>query len=195
MSKEETYRPLARGRRNLSRSSRLWLGKDHILSVSSVRGYETYRRYYLHEIQALIVRPTRTALVWSIILGLSSVALLVTAERYYSKFRYINEDLGAAFEAIEPFSNPLVLSFAIPGLILLVIFLWYVSGGLSCNFFVQTRPAVERLPMVHRRRRARKVLATLVPLIAAAQATVPSPAPIVETPVIENPSTAPENAA
>jgi len=51
----ETYRRLPGRRRGIGSSASLWLGSDHILLVKSVWFRETYKRFYLRDIQAIVV--------------------------------------------------------------------------------------------------------------------------------------------
>lgn len=54
--------------------SRLWLGKDHLLSVESQGYSEEYRHFYFGDIQAVITRRTARGAIWNIILGIFAAA-------------------------------------------------------------------------------------------------------------------------
>jgi hypothetical protein len=56
-SSEEKYRRLPGRRRGLGTSASLWLGSDHILLVKSAWFREEYKRFYLRDIQAIVVAP------------------------------------------------------------------------------------------------------------------------------------------
>lgn len=53
----ETYRRLPGRRRGLGSSASLWMGSDHILLVKSAWYREEYKRFYLRDIQAIVVAP------------------------------------------------------------------------------------------------------------------------------------------
>ena len=48
---------------------RLWLAEDHLLEVESLLIHERYRRYFLPDITALVVRRTKVRLAWNIVHG------------------------------------------------------------------------------------------------------------------------------
>jgi hypothetical protein len=56
-SSEEKYRRLPGHRRGLGTSASLWMGSDHILLVKSAWFREEYKRFYLRDIQAIVVAP------------------------------------------------------------------------------------------------------------------------------------------
>ena len=49
------YRKLPGHRRGFLRGASLWLGSDHLLSVKSLRFREEYKRFYLRDVQAIVV--------------------------------------------------------------------------------------------------------------------------------------------
>ena len=53
----ETYRRLPGRRRGIGSSASLWMGSDHILLVKSAWFREEYKRFYLRDIQAIVVAP------------------------------------------------------------------------------------------------------------------------------------------
>jgi hypothetical protein len=53
----EKYRRLPGRRRALGSNSSLWIGSDHILLVKSAWFHEEYKRFYLRDIQAIVVAP------------------------------------------------------------------------------------------------------------------------------------------
>jgi len=59
--KQADYVRLPGRRSGLLRRETLWLGSDHLLLVRSTRFNEDYRRFYLADIEALVVqhRPAR----------------------------------------------------------------------------------------------------------------------------------------
>jgi hypothetical protein len=53
----ETYRRLPGRRRGIGSGASLWMGSDHILLVRSAWFREEYKRFYLRDIQAIVVAP------------------------------------------------------------------------------------------------------------------------------------------
>jgi len=81
----------------VSRDS-LWLADDHILSVQSNRFAETYRRYYLRDIQAVTVQRAAAVSPWSYVAG--AIALLLLAPGLFFDFqRMLLWGSGAIFLA------------------------------------------------------------------------------------------------
>lgn len=54
---DEKYRRLPGRRRGLINGSSLWLGSDHILLVKTAWFREEYKRFYLRDIQAIVMAP------------------------------------------------------------------------------------------------------------------------------------------
>src|SRR5580704_1481082 len=54
---EEKYRRLPGRRRGVINGSSLWMGSDHILMVKTAWFREEYKRFYLRDIQAIVVAP------------------------------------------------------------------------------------------------------------------------------------------
>jgi hypothetical protein len=54
---EEKYRRLPGRRRGVINGSSLWMGSDHILLVKTAWFREEYKRFYLRDIQAIVVAP------------------------------------------------------------------------------------------------------------------------------------------
>ena len=48
---------------------RLWLAEDHLLEVESLLLHERYRRFFLPDIAALVVRRTKVRLIWNLVHG------------------------------------------------------------------------------------------------------------------------------
>jgi hypothetical protein len=131
-----------------SRSS-LWLGKDHLLLVDTEGYTETYKRFYLRDIQAIMLRKNSRQLAFGIVLGavaaLSSLPVLLASD-----------------EAVK-------WSFGVIAGIFTIPFLWNLIAGPTCSCCLRTAVQTEELPSVSRIRRARKLLARLRPLVAEAQ--------------------------
>jgi hypothetical protein len=131
----------------------LWLGKDHLLSISSNRFTEEYKRFYFRDIQAITVRKTRRREIWNMILSL--LLLLFTG-------LLVNQLRASGFSRdLWPSAIP-VLLVALP------LSLNNIRGP-ACTCYIRTAVQVEELPSVNRLRRARKILERIRPLIAVAQ--------------------------
>jgi hypothetical protein len=128
--------------------SRLWLGKDHLLCIDSAYYSENYKRFYFRDIQAFIVRKTKSGMIVNIVLAVI-IALFLT----------IGLMVGGAG----------LVGWGIVGGIFLVILILNALAGPTCVCQVKTAVQTEELPSLGRLRRARKVLARLRPLIAGAQ--------------------------
>ena len=143
-------------------SSALWEGDTHLLIVKSWPSGESYRRFFFADIQAIILRRTKKRMVINIVLG---VLLLL-----------IGGPLVAAM--IENSGEP---GWGAAGGIVAGVFLVFIVVnsllGPACTLHIQTAIQCERLPTVRRVRRARQLLARVLPRIAAAQAE-PEPAPL-----------------
>lgn len=143
-------------------STALWEGDTHLLIVKSWPSGESYRRFFFADIQAIILRRTKQRMVINIVLG---VLLLL-----------IGGPLLAAM--IENSSEP---GWGAAGGIVAGVFLVFIVVnsllGPACTLHIQTAIQCEQLPTVRRVRRARQLLARVLPRIAAAQAA-PEPAPL-----------------
>ena len=150
---EQEYIRLTRLRRRrgkfleaISSYGSLWLGKDHLLSVSSTRFSEDYKRFYFRDIQAFTIVQTRRREVWNLILSI----LLV---------------LGVLIAA-QSFSRMAALIVSLVGVPLL---LYNNLMGPTCMVYIRTAVQVEELPSLTRVRRAQKVIARIRPLIQSMQ--------------------------
>ncbi|TAL02204.1 MAG: hypothetical protein EPO07_07585 [Verrucomicrobia bacterium] len=148
--------------------SNLWLGKDHLLAVDTESYTESYKRFYFRDIQAIVLRKTHRRLIIAIITGFFTVGLGALAAA-------IN-DTGAHW-----FFGIFAGLFAVP-------FIANLAYGPTCACQLKTAVQTEDVPSISRVKRARKVLARLAPLIAAAQGQVPTPEP---APIAPAPAPAP----
>lgn len=131
----------------------LWLGKSHLLQVESQGGYsESYKRFYFRDIQALVLRRTKTwfavNVVFGTLAGLFALWATFTSDTAGKTALLIITGVWVTFLLLNGFFGP------------------------SCSCFLQTAVHREELPSLRRLRRARKVIANLLPLIAEAQGTV-----------------------
>lgn len=128
-------------------SSTLWLGADHILSVRSRRLSEDYERFYLREIQAIVLREKEgLAFPLELILILCMLGLGVAALRNYW--------------------------IAVPAVLIGAVYAYQKLCGTRCVGHVKTATGTRQLPALSRIRQARRTLALLEPHIAAVQGTL-----------------------
>jgi hypothetical protein len=141
------YRKLTRMSRGVGTMTQLWLGADHLLQVQSTGYTETYRRFYLRDIQTMLIvhtaRRTYIAITLAVLL-LIAVIIVVSA------------DGGAA-------------GAGIAAGIFLPFFLWNHLLGPGCRVVAVTAVQQENVPSLCRLPKTRRILANLRPLIEAAQ--------------------------
>lgn len=136
-----------RGGGFLSRSS-LWLGSEHLLRVER-RGFaEMYHRFYFRDIQAIVLRPTAQWQVEMVISGMMLALFLLLALATGEMWR---------------------IAWAIMAGLSAVFFIAKLVQGPTCICHIQTAVQLMLLPSVNRQRHARRILARIEPLIAAAQ--------------------------
>jgi hypothetical protein len=146
------YARLPGRKSGLLRRDTLWLGMDHVLFVRSSRFTEDYRRFYLADIQALVLqeRPSgnRKIVDW-VAIGVSALAvasLFVTHHQVWG-----------------------VLLAIVAGL-----YAWLALRREDCKAWVQTAVGTAELPSLCRVKSARKALAIIGEKIRAAQPPMPA---------------------
>jgi hypothetical protein len=161
------YERLTRPATSVGSYRTLWFARDHLLLVSSSGYSEEYQRIQFSDIKGFFVIPSERRLYWNLpwfILALFSGVFL--SNTLYSGRR--------------PIFSGTILALS------LIFILWNTLLGPSCIAYVVTGVQTAQLPSLVRRRKTRKVLARLQPLIAALQSdmTAPPPVPPVEAPPI-----------
>jgi hypothetical protein len=152
--REKLYRRLPGRARHWMGSTTLWLGPDHLLVVEA-RGYtESYRRFYYRDIGSIVTRGTGVAKVWNLILGLLVLGIGIAAAATAAENR---------------------ITWAIPGVSLLLLLLINVVRGASCVSQITTRVQTAPLPL-RRRRAARRALSLLRERVLEAQRPLTAPA-------------------
>ncbi|SHJ23692.1 hypothetical protein SAMN02745216_01272 [Desulfatibacillum alkenivorans DSM 16219] len=148
MKINKPFKKMPGGGRNIFAPSYLWMANDHLLCVNTTLFYEeSYRRFFFRDIQAIFIQNTVAGYAW-----MASYSLLVLLFGWWTVSGGV-ETAG--------FIVPLaVFSFLLARSIF--------SKG-SCKFWIQTDSGVELLKSVNSRRRAKKILAQLRPLIEQAQ--------------------------
>ena len=140
-----TYRKLPGRRSGFLHGASLWMGPDHILAVRSLRFREEYKRFYLRDIQAIVVATRPRFHVSTRAAGIAALWLAVS--------------IGAWNQA--PWA-PAGLSIVA---VCLVVSWLYVSAAQSCSCRIHTAVSRDDLPSIYRTWTARKFLAEVEPLI------------------------------
>jgi hypothetical protein len=159
------YEQLTRPATSVGSYRTLWFAKDHLLLVNSSGYSEDYQRIQFSDIKGFFVIPSDRRLLWNvpwIIFALFSGIFLI----------------NTLYSGGEPVVSGTFLAFS------LVFLAWNYLLGPSCLAYVVTGVQTAQLHSLVRRRKTRRVLARLQPLIAASQADMapPPPLPPVETP-------------
>lgn len=132
--------------------SNLWLGKDHLLSIETEGYTESYKRFYFRDLQAITLRKTVRMLVLAIVLGLFAA--------FFGWLTLIADAAEAKW-----ILGVITGVFAVPFVLNLIY-------GPTCACHLRTAVQTEEVPSLGRVRRARKIIARLRPLIAAAQGDI-----------------------
>src|SRR5437868_5417157 len=129
--------------------ARAWLGEQHILLVTGRTFFESYRRFFFKDVQAVIVRRTHIGKIWS---GVWALVFVFFA--------------GIALAVNDPIGTPVLVGIAAPfGLAMIANLLL----GPTCACYIRTAVQIERVPAVSRLRAARQFLAIVEPFIIEAQ--------------------------
>jgi len=135
--------------------SSLWLGDDHLLLVDRNGFTETYKRFYFRDIQAFIVRATRTRMVWNWVLGIPAALCL-----FFVIFRALD---------VRGFDTGAIVIICIVSVLCGIPLFFNNFFGTTSTCQIRTAVQTEELPSLCRLRQTRKVLEKIRPLIAAAQ--------------------------
>ena len=142
----------------------LALAEDHVLEVESLLVHERYRRFFLKDIAAIVVRRTKARLWWNVAHGVLGFGGAGLAGGLWWGGTFVKEQ------------EPRVLLWVFAGLIapfalfFLLLFLINSLLGPTCRCHLQTTAAGwHALAAPARLRAARRLLARLTPLIEAAQ--------------------------
>jgi uncharacterized RmlC-like cupin family protein len=127
----------------------LWMGKDHLLCVDSSGYTEHYKRLYFADIQALVLRKTRSGAIVNAVFGGLAAMFVAFAVA-------VDDPVGRGF--LGAFAGFF-------GLVLII----NLAYGPTCSAHVQTAVQTQELPSLRRLRTARKALRRLKPAIEAAQ--------------------------
>jgi hypothetical protein len=166
-----TYERLTRPTTSVGSYRSLWTAADHLLIVNSTGYSEDYQRIQFSDIRGFFTIPSDRRLLWHLpwtLLALISGILVA----------------NGLFSGKPPYFSGVMLGFS------LILIAWNQLMGPSCRVFVVTGVQTATLPSLVRRRRARKVLARLKPLIAATQAGMVAPPPLEPPPPLGAPPAA-----
>jgi len=141
----ERYRKLPGQRRGFLHGASLWMAPDHILAVKSQRFREEYKRFYLRDIQAIVVATRSRFHISTRACGIAALWLAV----------FIAARNRAPW-------GPGVMSIAA---ICLMVWWLYCSYFHSCSCRIYTAVSRDDLPSIYRTWTARKFLAEVEPLI------------------------------
>lgn len=146
--KAKEYRRLPGRSGNLVGYSTLWLGADHLLSLTQTSFSEQCKRFYFRDVQAITLRKTVRGKMWNIILsGLTGLFTLIAMRPNEAAFV-----LGGMCAVIFFFS-----------------FLIHWLRGPTCVSHLRTAVQTEKLPSLSRIRTASKAISILKPRIEEAQ--------------------------
>lgn len=154
--KPKLYTRLTRSTAALASYKSLWLGSDHLLVVHSTGYTEEYRRIRLRDIQGFFTTPSERRNSWSLVWLFLGICSGIVAGASWS--------MGS-----RPIWSVVLLVIAAIGC------LWNFLLGPSCKVYVVTSVQTVQLPSIVRRGKAKKVLARIELLIAAAQADLIAP--------------------
>lgn len=143
------YQKLVGWRGSIGSRFSLWLGEGHVLLAEGNMMTERYQRVWLRDIQAFLVRPSREAR-WVTAVGAGLVLFFAVLA-----LTLANEDAVTACWVFATLSAPVLL--------------YGLLGARTCRFYVVTAVQRTEWPNVARRRKARKLLARLEPLVREIQ--------------------------
>jgi hypothetical protein len=143
------YRKLPGSRRGIFRGGSLWLAPDHLLAVRSMRFREEYKRFYLRDVQAIVIAAVPRFHV-------STLEILIAV---------LWLSLWLGFRDSSPWA-PIVLWTAALG----AAGTWlYVSVACSCRCCICTAVSWDEIPSVYRSWTARRFLREVNPVISTLQ--------------------------
>lgn len=156
--KPKEYKRLpGRGRRSKGASfglrNSLWLGPDHILSVSNAGYTEDYQRFYYRDVQAILAHRTAAGVAMSAALGFLAIASLVLV--------LVGE--------LSKWPLPGTVTAGISAGMFLFFLLVHWLRGPTCACFLRTAVQTVQLHSIQRMRTARKAIRLMRVPIEAAQ--------------------------
>lgn len=135
-------------------SASLWEHEDHLLMVQSHFVFESYRRFFYRDIQAIIICRTKSGLFMSLVPGLIAGALGAPAPFFGLRAGIVLGVLAGLF---------------------LLVSLVQLARGPTCRCVLRTAVQTQELPSLGRLRAAHRVLRRIQPKIVSVQQAPPSP--------------------
>jgi len=148
VKKQKEYQRLRGKGRGFTSYHKLYLGPDHLLSVTSHYMSEDYYRFYYRDIQALITRKTISGLAQNIIYGFFFLIFLIPLYR-------LSEGWAVFFSIMA-------------GSFLLLLFINWLRGP-TCITYIMTPVQTMRLSSLSRIKILNKAMIRLRPLIEGIQ--------------------------
>jgi hypothetical protein len=132
----------------------LWLGPDHLLSITN-RGYsEEYKRFYYRDIQAFVLTQTSAWMIGNFVFGgISAFFLLLTS----------------AGRFLWRWPNWATIPLAVFGGFWLLVFLIHLLRGETCMTVIRTAVQAERLPSLNRFATAKRAIQRIQVMVEQAQ--------------------------
>lgn len=150
-SEPKIYRRVTRASSNLAGYTSLWAASDHLLIAFSTGYNERYSRIDLQDVKAFVVMESSRRGIIAVIYGiLAALMLVISLALFLTKSSFY---FSGVFFVVG------LVGLAVNGLL-----------GPSCEVFIVTGVQVTKISGVTRRRKARKLLLKLEPLIREAQA-------------------------
>ncbi|MFB3890869.1 MAG: hypothetical protein ACE15C_02470 [Phycisphaerae bacterium] len=134
-------------------STTAWLGADHVLVAVRSVFTETYKRFYLRDVQAVVVRRTSDYTAWTILSLMGIVGMF------------------AVLWATEGHIATLAIMLVLVG-----AFVANMAAGPTCQVFFKTAAGLQHVPTIGRMRNAEVFVASIKPLVQASQAAAPAAA-------------------
>lgn len=139
-------------RRGFFRRCTLWLGGDHLLAVDFNGYMESYKRFYLADIQAIITRKTSHGKIVTVVLTVLLLASLLPL--------IMRTGEGLSLLTV-------LLGIAASGFFLFLII--YAFKGPTCICHIKMPLATHELPSIQHLKQARKMMKILRPRVSESQ--------------------------
>ena len=143
------YHRLPGCRRGLFRGASVWLGADHLLAVQSMRFREEYKRFYLRDVQAIVVAGAPRFHI--------STRAIAIAVLWLAAWLALRDAVPWAPAVLWTLAAALVAAWL------------YVSAACSCTCRIYTAVSRDEFRSVYRTWTARRFLREVEPRIAEAQ--------------------------
>ena len=143
------YRRLPGCRRGLFRGASVWLGADHLLAVQSMRFREEYKRFYLRDVQSIVVAGAPRFHI--------STRAIAIAVLWLAAWLALRDAVLWAPAVLWTLAAALVAAWL------------YVSAACSCTCRIYTAVSRDEFRSVYRTWTARRFLREVEPRIAEAQ--------------------------